>query len=232
MRLMTVAKYVPNNASVADIGSDHAYLPCFLVKNNGIPFAVAGEVAAGPFRSAEKNVLSEGLSQQISVRMGNGLEVIEAGEVNCITIAGMGGSLIASILEAGKEKLGLVTRLVLQPNIGADSIRKWFLENGWELIAEEILEEDGKIYEVLAAEKGDPYKPYTENLTMGLLLGPMLVKTKSAAFKKKWASEISNWQKIMQQLERATQTPETLDKKQELQTKIKLVEEALADENS
>lgn len=231
-RLETVAKYVPNRARVADIGSDHAYLPCYLVKNSGIPFAIAGEVAAGPFHSAEKNVMSEGLTHQISVRMGDGLEVIGAGEVDCITIAGMGGTLIASILEAGKEKLGSVNRLVLQPNIGAEAIRRWFIENGWELIAEEILEEDGKIYEILAAEKGDPYKPYTENLPRGLLMGPFLHQTKSTAFEKKWLSEIKNWQKIIQQLEGAAQTPETNEKKQELLIKIRLVEEALAHENS
>lgn len=232
MRLETVAKYVPKDARVADIGSDHAYLPCFLVKNYGIPYAIAGEVALGPFQSAEKNVLSEGLFDRISVRMGDGLEVIGTREVDCITIAGMGGALIASILEKGKEKLGCVKRLVLQPNLGAISIRKWFLENGWELIGEQILEEDGKIYEVLIAEQGDPYKPYADNLQMGLLLGPFLIQKKSVVFKKKWQSEINNWQRIIEQLGSAAQTSETIEKKQELIMKIRLAEEALAYEDS
>ncbi len=232
-RLSAVAKYVPNGAKVADIGSDHAYLPCYLAKNNGISFAVAGEVAQGPFQSAERNVSAEGLSELISVRLGDGLEVIQPDEVDCITIAGMGGALIASILENGKEKLRAVKRLILQPNISAISIRKWFLDNGWVLTAEEILEEDGKIYEVLVGEQGDaPMTPYGQNVEAGLLLGPYLIMKKNPVFKKKWLGEKNNWQRIYHQLENAAESPDTLEKKQELIHKIQLVEEVIPDENS
>lgn len=231
-RLAAVAKYVPSGARVADIGSDHAYLPCFLAKNKGISFGIAGEVAVGPFQLAERNVLAEGLTDIISVRMGDGLEVIEDGEVDCITIAGMGGALIASILENGKEKLTSVKRLVLQPNINAISIRQWFIENHWELIAEEILEEDGKIYEILIGEKGDPYKPYNKNQDLGLLVGPFLVEELDDTFKKKWTAELNNWKRIYKALENAAQSPETEDKKREIIGKIKLVQEVLMDENS
>ena len=72
----------------------------------------------------------------------------------------MGGILISSILENGKDKLGAVKRLVLQPNVGSNIVRTWLLENDWELVNEEILEEDGKIYEILIAERGIPAKPY------------------------------------------------------------------------
>jgi len=231
-RLASVAKYVPSGARVADIGSDHAYLPCFLAKNKGLSFGIAGEVAAGPFQLAERNVLAEGLTNIISVRMGDGLEVIEDGEVDCITIAGMGGALIASILENGRNKLSSVKRLVLQPNISAISIRKWFIDNNWELISEEILEEDGKIYEILIGERGDPNKPYNKNQDLGLLVGPLLVQKQDETFKKKWTTELKNWERIYEALENAAQSPETLDKKQEIIGKIKLVKEALTNENS
>lgn len=232
-RLAAVAKYVPKGAKLADIGSDHAYLPCYLAKNIGITFAVAGEVAVGPYQSAEKNVLAEGLSDMISVRLGDGLAVVQPGEIEYITIAGMGGALIANILEKGKEKLDSVKRLVLQPNLSAISIRKWFLDNGWLLTAEEILAEDGKIYEILVGEKGeDPLIPYGQNLEMGLLFGPYLVKEQNEIFKKKWLHEKQNWQRIYQQLENAAQTPDTIEKKEELFKKIMMVEEVLQDENS
>jgi tRNA (adenine22-N1)-methyltransferase len=226
-RLAAVSKYVPKGARLADIGSDHAYLPCYLAKNEELPFAIAGEVAKGPFQSAERNVLAEGLASVISVRMGDGLEVIEPGEVDCITIAGMGGALIASILEKGKDKLTSVKRLVLQPNISAISIRKWLVENNWELIAEEILEEDEKIYEILIGEKGDPDRPYLTNRELGLLVGPFLVKKQEKPFKKKWSAELKNWQRIYEALEGAAATLETNEKKQEMIDKMKLVEGAL-----
>jgi tRNA (adenine22-N1)-methyltransferase len=228
-RLSTVAKYVPKGARLADIGSDHAYLPCFLAKNGQIEFAVAGEVVLGPFQSAELQVTSEGLTDFISVRLGDGLEVIKENEVNCITIAGMGGALITSILENGKNKLGSVRRLILQPNISAISIRKWFIDNGWELLGEEILEEDGKIYEILVGEKGEPLKPYGENIEKGLLFGPFLAERRNEVFRKKWLLEKSNWQRIYTQLEKAVQTPETIEKKQDTLAKIKLAEEVLGE---
>ncbi|GHH97026.1 tRNA (adenine(22)-N(1))-methyltransferase [Neobacillus kokaensis] len=232
-RLAKVAQYVPKNAKVADIGSDHAYLPCYLAKNKGIAFAIAGEVAAGPFQSAVRNVSAEGLSETISVRLGDGLEVVRPGEVDCITISGMGGALIASILENGKDKLGSVKRLILQPNISAVSIRKWFLDNGWMLTAEEILEEDGKIYEVLVGEKGEsPLMPYDSDIEAGLLLGPYLVKEQNAVFKKKWLHEKKNWERIYQQLENAAETTDAMEKKQELIHKMQLVGEVLKVENT
>ncbi|MBG9590327.1 tRNA (adenine(22)-N(1))-methyltransferase [Cytobacillus firmus] len=225
-RLEAVTNYIPSGARVADIGSDHAYLPCYAVKKGIASFAVAGEVVEGPYQSAKKQVKMEGLENQISVRKGNGLEVISPNEVDCITIAGMGGALIASILEEGKSKLASVKRLILQPNLSAISIRSWLIDNGWELIAEQILEEDGKIYEILAAEKGEPLKPY-KNTEEGLLMGPFLMEQKSAVFQNKWLGEKKNWERILLQLEKAANSSETEKRKQELKRKIKMAEEVL-----
>ncbi|MCZ0755576.1 tRNA (adenine(22)-N(1))-methyltransferase [Anoxybacillus sp. J5B_2022] len=225
-RLETVVSFIPKGSRLADIGSDHAYLPCYAYLHGYIVAAIAGEVADGPFRSAEQQVIKTGLSDVISVRKGDGLAVIEPGEVDCITIAGMGGTLIANILEAGKCKLPGVQRLILQPNVGAHVVRTWLMDNGWELIAERILEEEGQIYEVLVAEKGEPHKPY-RHLEVELLVGPFLRQERSDVFLKKWRKEIEHWKRIIAELEEKATTPEGMAKKAELERKIQLVEEVL-----
>ncbi len=224
-RLQTVASFIPKGSVLADIGSDHAYLPCYAYLHGYITKAIAGEVADGPFRSAKQQVEKSGLSHVISVRKGDGLQVVALNEVDCITIAGMGGTLISNILENGKEKLEAVKRLILQPNVGAHIVRQWLLNNEWELIDERILEEDGQIYEVLVAERGDPYRPYNQ-LHVEMLLGPFLLKERNEVFRKKWDMEMKHWQNVIEQLKYA-KTDEAIKKKQQFLETLQMVEEAL-----
>ncbi len=226
-RLTRVTSYVPKGSILADIGSDHAYLPCYAVKEGIVEKAIAGEVVEGPFQSALNQVRESKLEDSISVRKGNGLEVISSGEVTAITICGMGGSLITSILENGKSKLSGRETLILQPNIGSQFIRKWLIAEGWELIAEEILEEDEKIYEILVAEKGEPLNSYQGMpFEAAELMGPFLLKEKNSIFMKKWTMELVHWNKILKQIE-SSENERTQEKKEEIQKLIELVEEAL-----
>ncbi|MFC0473489.1 tRNA (adenine(22)-N(1))-methyltransferase TrmK [Halalkalibacter kiskunsagensis] len=226
-RLVRVATYVQKGARIADIGSDHAYLPCYLCLQDPELRAIAGEVNEGPFQSAKKQVIKVGLRDRIEVRKGNGLAVLDKGEVNTITIAGMGGGLIAAILEEGQEKLEGVSTLILQPNVSADIIRKWLRNNGWLLTSEEILEEDDKIYEILVARQGDDTKLYQDNLEQKLLLGPFLMKECNSIFKKKWSYELLNWKRIVSEFEKATPSEQVKQKRKSLMNQIKMVEEVL-----
>ncbi|MGV3079528.1 tRNA (adenine(22)-N(1))-methyltransferase [Streptococcus sp. 32226D021BW] len=195
-RLATVSDYVPQGARLADVGSDHAYLPLFLVEQGRIEFAVAGEVVQGPYQSALQNVEQAGQSDKISVRLANGLAAVEqADQISTVTIAGMGGRLIADILEAGKDKLVSVERLVLQPNNREDDVRRWLAAHDFQIIAEEILEENDKIYEILVAEKGK------SDLTADQLrFGPYLLEEQSAAFQKKWLKELDKLTYALEQV--------------------------------
>ena len=228
-RLETVVSFIPEGSRIADIGSDHAYLPCYAVEKGIAVSGIAGEVAEGPYQSAVKQVKYSQLEDVISVRKGDGLEVITPNETDCITIAGMGGALIASILEEGKDKLAGVSRLILQPNVGAIAIRKWLLENGWELKGERILEEDNKIYEVLAADKGEVQAPY-QHMDSEMLLGPFLLKEKSPVFTRKWEQELKQWKAIIEKMKKAEDSPQLQERKAQIQSKINIVQEVL-DEN-
>ena len=222
-RLQTVASFVPTGAIVADIGSDHAYLPCYLVMNGIAKGAIAGEVVKGPYESAERQVRTEGLTEQIKVRLADGLAAVEPDDhVDTVTIAGMGGPLIVSILEKHPESLKNVTRLILQPNIHAKVIREWALENDWAIYDEVILEEDDKIYEVLVLQRGEMTLTEAETL-----LGPILLKRQNDAFKLKWSKEMANWERVRMAIENAERTPENDAKLQELAHLKQLVEGAM-----
>lgn len=223
-RLETVASFVPTGAIVADIGSDHAYLPCYLVHKGIAARAVAGEVVKGPYESAVKQVRTEGLTDKITVRMADGLAAVdEADEITAVTIAGMGGPLIVSILEKHPQALKTVTRLILQPNIHAKAIREWAMANGWAIQDEVILEEDGKIYEVLVLQRGEMKLNEAQTL-----LGPKLMETKVPVFIEKWSREIANWQRVQQAISEAEKTPENQEKYEQLTHYIKMVQEAIA----
>lgn len=227
-RLETVVSFIYPFRTVADIGSDHAYLPCYAVKKGLIDWAVAGEVVEGPFQSAKRQVLSEGLSEKVEVRKGNGLSVLKKEEVECITIAGMGGPLIASILEEGKSKLSGVQKLVLQPNIAGHAVREWLNANSWTIEQEAILEEDGKLYEVIGAAAGSSHSLSPKEL----YFGPFLMKQKNKAFKLKWRRELDQINHVLSRLTDAQSTESTKEKRNELLQKKQWIEEVAADENT
>ncbi|MDN4525419.1 tRNA (adenine(22)-N(1))-methyltransferase [Fictibacillus fluitans] len=226
LRLKRVAAHVHREAVMADIGSDHAYLPCYLILEHQVVYAIAGEVNEGPYQSAHNEVQAANLQNKISVRKGDGLEILSPNEADVITICGMGGQLISSILEKGKTKLQGVKRLVLQPNVGADTLRKWLKKENWILVHEEIIKEDGKIYEILVADRVEKEQPYTEKEELELLLGPFLMKEKNEVFFDKWKGELHQWENILKQME-LSESPDLAERKASLQKRIDSVKEEL-----
>lgn len=217
-RLELVASFVPQGAILLDVGSDHAYLPIELVKRGQIKSAIAGEVVEGPYQSAIKNVEAHGLKEKIQVRLANGLAAFEeADQVSVITIAGMGGRLIATILQEGLEKLANVERLILQPNNREDELRIWLQDHGFLIVAESILEEAGKFYEILVVEAGQMKLSASD-----VRFGPFLSKEVSPVFIKKWQKEAVKLEFALGQI------PEkNLEERQVLAHKIQAIKEVL-----
>lgn len=224
-RLKTICAQLLKHKKLADIGTDHAYLPCYAVLKGVVPYAIGTEVNAGPYQSAASFVKRLRLQKYIDIRLGDGLSVIEKGEAEQIVIAGMGGSLIVKILDNGKEKLHEVQRLILQPNVAADKVRRWLYENGWTIVDENILEEDGMVYEIVVAEPGKDDRVFTEK---DFLFGPYLHEEKSAVFRKKWRNELNKLEKILHELRKAGESDKVQVKREEVERTICLIEEVLA----
>jgi tRNA (adenine22-N1)-methyltransferase len=182
-RLERVAAQVPEGARLADIGSDHGYLPVALLRRGVIAAAVAGEVAMTPFRAAERTVRENAQDLPITVRLADGLAAIEPEDgITAVSICGMGGETIRDILEAGKARLSGQERLILQPNGGEQPLRQWLMDNGYRVISEEVLRENRFYYEIIVAEHAGPVLYTAEEL----YFGPLQMQQRSAAFLGKW----------------------------------------------
>jgi len=169
-RLATIAALVPPGSHLADIGTDHACLPVYLVSEGIVPFAVAGEANPGPFRAAGEALARVGLADRVSLRFGDGLAVLAPGEADTAVLAGMGGATIVDILAASPAVVATLSRLILQPMQAAGAVRRWLAANGWAIVAETLVEEDGRLYEIIAAEPG-PAAEYDPDLYE---IGPLL----------------------------------------------------------
>ena len=205
-RLAKVAQYVPQNARLADIGSDHAYLPVNLALNGKINYGIAGEVVEGPFKNACHEIKKENLTTTVIPRLADGLAAInDEDRIDTVTICGMGGTLIKNILEKGKIKLRNHPLLILQPNVGSNIVRKWLFDNHYVIQNEEILEEENHIYEIIIAY-------YTLNKSIcpsidDLLFGKQLRLHQNKAFKHKWEQEINKNQQAISQMKQAKKIP-------------------------
>lgn len=152
-RLLNIISYVKGNRA-ADIGTDHAYVPLYLVSEGICESAIASDVRIGPVEIARANIKKHGFDDKIEVRMGSGLSHLTPGEADDIIIAGMGGELIVELLKAD-EAAARASRLILQPMNSQYELRHFLIENGYRIICEDISLEGFKVYNLIVAESGE-----------------------------------------------------------------------------
>lgn len=153
-RLLTVASMVTEKSRLADVGTDHGYIPIFLCGQGKIPSAIAMDIRKGPLARAEENIRLYGLSDRIETRLSDGVEKLQPGEADSVVIAGMGGSLVQKILEEGKQRLCSVRELILQPQSDICQVRRYLQENGWRITSEKMVCEEGKYYPMMHVVHG------------------------------------------------------------------------------
>ena len=223
LRLNTLAKMVDPGSRVADIGTDHAYLPIELVKNGKIDYAIASDVAEGPLENAKNDIAAAGLTEQIETRLGSGLETVtHADQIDTVVIAGMGGKLMTDILDRAWSKAAQFKTLVLEPNIGEAGVRNWLMMHNYKIISEKLIAEAGHTYELIKASLTEEKHEMTEK---EIFFGPFIVQEKNPVFYQKWEGQLVYYQRLLVNLNKARKKDE--DRINEVDHDIKLIKEEL-----
>lgn len=202
LRLSAIAEMVTEGNRLVDVGCDHGYLPVYLLLNKKIPGAIAMDVRKGPLSRAQEHIAQFGLEGYIQTRLSDGLEALKDGEGDTLVIAGMGGPLMERILTDGASVRGSFRELILQPQSDIPHFRRYIRGEGYEITAEEMVEEDGKFYPLMKAVKADidtlPF--YTKEEEW---FGPILLRQRHPVLKRYLERELRIRNEILDKLKSA-----------------------------
>ncbi|MCI9362408.1 MAG: SAM-dependent methyltransferase [Hungatella sp.] len=221
-RLETVISFVETGSKVADVGTDHGYVPIALAKRGTVAQGLAMDVRTGPLERAKEHIRQHGLEDVIQVRLSDGVKELKEGEADTVIVAGMGGELVIHILEDGKRLWDEVKHWILSPQSDIDKVRKFLGENGFRIAQEEMIEEDGKYYTVMDVTPGrmERMEPWE------VLYGPCLVRKGHPVLKEFLMKERGNLTGILRGLK--GQEGESAKRREgELRQKAAWVEKAL-----
>lgn len=222
-RLQGIANYVPKGTqTVADIGTDHGYIPIYLIKNKIAQYCIACDVNPMPLNNAKTNINHHQMNDYIKTRLSDGLAQIKKGEVDVITIAGMGGMLIIDIL---KEDLGTVKDvglLILQPQLDIQEVRRYLHQIEFMIIDETMVYEDGKYYTIIVSKPG---KETTYSQTE-YMLGKSLLEKKDPILKKSLEEKINNLMVLLDNIGE-NDKPHVLQRINEINSQITIYKEVL-----
>lgn len=230
-RLNTIANQVKYR-TMADIGTDHAYIPIYLCQNGTIDYAIASDINKGPLKKADENIKKYMLEDKISLVLGNGLEKINFSEIKkiaplafgieTVVIAGMGGNLIIDILNNNLETVKQLKQLVLQPQLDIYEVRKYIHSIGFSIENEQMIIEEGKYYNIISATIGNE-KYYNDQ---HYRWGKILIEKKDKTLKQYVSITLEKYNIIIKDLNNKN-TIATINRKEKLLDEIKLLVEVL-----
>ncbi len=222
-RLQAVARLVTPGSRLADVGTDHGYVPIWLYEQGQIPSAIAMDLRQGPLERAREHIQMHGLDEHIETRLSDGLEKLMPGEADSIVIAGMGGMLVVKILSQGQKTLSSVKELILQPQSDLDAVREYLRETGFVIVREDMIFEEGKYYPMMKAVHGEN----TDDRKLWFLYGRLLLEDRHPVLKSYLEKEYDGCGKLLEKLSQ-TSTEVAKRRYEELSEKKQLIEEALA----
>lgn len=221
-RLQAVADLVTPGSRLADVGTDHGYIPIWLYEQGRISSGIAMDLREGPLSRAKDNILVHGLQSGIETRLSDGLDRLLPGEADSIVIAGMGGMLVTRILSQGQAVLDSVQELILQPQSDLDVVREYLHRTGFAIIGEDMVFEDGKYYPMLKAVHGEN----TDDRNVWFLYGRLLLENHHPVLKSYLQKEFEGCRKLLEKLGQAS-TEAARCRYEELLQKQNLIKEAL-----
>lgn len=193
-RLQAIADLVEKQDRVADIGTDHGYLPIYLLETGKVQSAIAADINEMPLQKAKEISIEYGYEDKMDTRLGSGLEVLQQGEVQTVIIAGMGGVLMTELLAFDMDLTRSIDRFIFQPMVASDVLRVYLAENDFEIINEEIAIEGKKYYEIIVAkpnsQKNIVFQKHDE------ILGPILKNKKGDHIDLFYKFKISKYKNI------------------------------------
>ena len=231
-RLSAVAALVTDGYRLADIGTDHAYIPICLAGTGRIPEAVAMDVNQGPLFRAEENIRMHGLEDRIKTRISDGFASLEKGEADAAVIAGMGGPLMIRILREGAEVVSTLKECVLQPQSEIEKVRAFLLEEGFFFLDEDMVEEDGKYYPMMKvkppsdAGKAAEERSGTAWTRTELCYGKLLLMRKNPILREFLQREICIRRRILNELKN-NKSLKAVQRRQELEEELKTAEKGM-----
>lgn len=228
-RLCMAASLVSEGNRLADVGTDHGYVPIYLLQQQRIPHAIAMDINRGPLERAKEHVRLYQLEEYIETRLSDGVEALMPGEADTILLAGMGGGLVMHILEAGREVCHAARELVLQPQSELSRVRRFLEAEGYVVEAEEMVYEDGKYYPMMRVHYEESAKnlSYTQKPEI-YQYGGMLLERKHPALLRylNWEKQIQ--EQILQQLKKQPQTEQIAARAREVEELLYINAQALA----
>ncbi len=221
-RLEMLASMVKLGGRLADIGTDHAYLPIALLQRGQISSAIAMDVRVGPLARAQAHIEEAGLSAYIETRLSDGLEALDPGEADVILIAGMGGPLMNRILSRHPEQARSARELILQPQSEIGLTRAYLAAEGYEIVQEEMVCEDGKYYPMMRTVPGKTYRMSA----LEQAFGPLLLQMRHPVLRDYMEKEEKKCRELLKKLEEVD-NPRTACRRAQVEEELKLIQEGI-----
>ncbi|MBE5926420.1 MAG: SAM-dependent methyltransferase [Lachnospiraceae bacterium] len=222
-RLLNIAGMVTPGNRLVDVGTDHGYVPIYLMQKGVINEALAMDINKGPLVGADKHIEEAGFTGKIRTRLSDGLKEYKKGEGDTILIAGMGGALVVKILSSSIDKLEGIKELVLSPQSEIFLVREFLKESGFVIQDEKMVYDEEKYYTIIKAVPGEDSNTYSE---WEMHYGYKMLEKRDEVLREFLEKEYKNYNKIFESLDKQTSDIAKI-RKQEIEDKVKGIEKVI-----